>query len=185
MSKRIIRTLRRLPVVAVAWSIAARVWWSTNVCSRPLPSVLRRLAKPSTGINRPVVDAVAVVHRAVPGTGRGRCLPRSLILYGLLYRLGHSNCTFCLGVQPEAFRQDASPGDPEAPPSAANVKEGPILRPGPVPRSSLSTGSWAHAWVEVGGEPLAEPTDPRVTHRVLFRHPAPPVAAPLAARTPQ
>ena len=169
MPGRITRALRRLPVVPIAWSIAARVWWSTTVRPSPLPSLLQRLATGSPLVKRSVEDAVAVVYRTVPGTGRGRCLPRSLILYGLLHRIGHSNCSFCLGVQPETFRRDASPRATDTRRRDRSA-ENAALRSGH-DLASFGTESWAHAWVEVDGEPLAEPTDPRVTHRVLYRHP--------------
>lgn len=183
MPGRITRALRRLPVAPIAWSIAVRVWWATRVRPRPLPSVLRRLASGSVVLNRPVTDAVAVVQRLVPRTGRGRCLPRSLILYGLLHRIGHSNCSFCLGVQPETFRQKALPDDlltPEPESERSTVSVFPSEHP---PGSGLGTEAWAHAWVEVEGEPLAEPTDPRRTHRVLYRHPTRTTSA--SVRAPQ
>ncbi len=181
MPGRITRALRRLPVVPIAWSIAARVWWSTTVRPSPLPSLLQRLATGSPLVKRSVEDAVAVVYRTVPGTGRGRCLPRSLILYGLLHRIGHSNCSFCLGVQPETFRRDASPRAIDTPRTDRSA-ENAALRSGH-DLASFGTESWAHAWVEVDGEPLAEPTDPRVTHRVLYRHPV--RSVPASTRIPE
>lgn len=181
MSGRIQRWLRRLPVVPVAWSIAVRVWWSTRVRPCPLPSLLQRLSRPTLA-KRPVEDAVAVVYRTVPGVGRERCLPRSLILYGLLHRMGHPNCSFCLGVQPERFRHDASTRAADSPQADLSSATTTTLR-SERQLSAFGTESWAHAWVEVNGEPLAEPTDPRVTHRVLYRHSAHPVRA--SAATPE
>ena len=183
MPGRITRALRRLPVVPIAWSIAARVWWSTTVRPSPLPSLLQRLATGSILVKRPVEDAVAVVYRTVPGTGRRRCLPRSLILYGLLHRMGHSNCRFCLGVQPETFHRDASPRATDSPHAPLSAETTTALRSRHSLRS-FGTESWAHAWVELNGEPLAEPTDPSATHRVLYRHPVRPAAASAVARKP-
>jgi hypothetical protein len=40
------------------------------------------------------------------------------------------------------------------------------------PNRSSSDAPFAHAWVEVGGQPFGEPADPRAAHRVLYCFPA-------------
>lgn len=73
-----------------------------------------------------------------------RCLPRALVLYGLLHHTALTNIRFCLGVDPAGV---------------------------------ASRTVFAHAWVDVDGTPFGEGTDPRRTHRVLFRYPSAPSPA--------
>lgn len=111
--------------------------------SQALPNVLARLT-PTTvgttwwGLGPPLNPSacVTVAHRMVT-RGRGnRCLPRALLLFGLMQRTSLLPVHFCLGVQRAH------------------------------PQRQL-----AHAWIEARGLPLAESTDPRITHRLLYRYP--------------
>jgi len=133
------RWLARLPVAPLAWGLVLFVWGSRHVGNVSVLQVARRLAslgpwyRPLCWDEISPVDAVAIVHRLVPGTrGPGRCLSRALMRFGILRQTGTDTATLWLGVRsPEAGEQ------------------------------------FAHAWVEVGGVPVGEPSDPRDTHRRL------------------
>jgi hypothetical protein len=111
---------------------------------RTLPDVLQRLTPsiPHTtwhGLGPPLAlgGCLTVAYRLTTRGHSGRCLPRALLLFGLVQRTEHAPVHFCLGAQRNR------------------------------PHEHL-----AHAWVEVGGTALAEPVDPRTTHRPLYRYPS-------------
>lgn len=135
------RWVRRVPLVAPALR-AAIVERRTR--SVPLRERLRILESLPPAQKRPSLtarDALAVVHRCIPGTGAGRCLPRSLTLYGLLVAMGDDDLVFCLGVHPDVRA------------SAGSARE-----------------FIAHAWVETRGSPLGEDAEVRSTYRLLVEH---------------
>ena len=111
-----------------------------------LPDFLGRLARSNGkatwwGFGPPLhpMACLTVTHRLVTRRQAHRCLPRALVLFGLLQRTNCPSVCFCLGVQGDA-QQD---------------------RP------------FAHAWIEVDGQPFGEACNPHTTHRVLYRYSLP------------
>lgn len=143
--RRALSCMRALPHALWLYAIVALHLRRVQQAATPhtLPNVLARLT-PTTvgttwwGLGPPLNPSacVTVAHRMVT-RGRGnRCLPRALLLFGLMQRTSLLPVHFCLGVQRAH------------------------------PQRQL-----AHAWIEARGAPLAESTDPRTTHRLLYRYP--------------
>ena len=143
---RLVQCVRAVPdglrAAALVWPFIRRAGTDTDA----LPAFLDRLTERfQPGTLHPCACST-VAHRLMVRTHAHRCLPRSLMLYGLLHRTSLTNIQFCLGVDPNGV---------------------------------ASRTVFAHAWVAVNGVPFAEATDPRRTHRVLFRHP--PASSPAAS----
>lgn len=135
------RWLRCGRVMAVALPVWVRIerFVRQSESSRDgLPDVLATLADSDAPADLDPYACQTIAHRLVDRGRPDRCLPRALLLFGLLQRSPVGDIHFCLGV----------------PPKATDL-----------------TGSFAHAWVEVNGRPFGEGTDPRDTHRLLFRYP--------------
>lgn len=130
----------------------------------PLPVLLKRLTvahrQQAASRHRLAPQACLTVARRLVDRGRShRCLPRALLLYGLLQRSAADDIRFCLGVHPASTRRES------AAPSPADA----LQQESTAPMSAI----FAHAWVEVAGTPFGEPTDPYSTHRALYRYPEP------------
>lgn len=164
------RWRRRLPFVPVTLGVAVRIAWALYVRSRPLPELCAGIvfpasaSRPTRDVTRkvppPPFDAVALAHRLLPLGTPWACLPRSLVVAAVLHRMGHRSVALCLGVRRDLRTADrASRLRPAAPG---------VLRVNPFYEDPL-----AHAWVEVDGRPLAEPSDPHASHALLYRFPTP------------
>lgn len=140
--------------LAVPVAVRVRRFLRTGTSPAPaaLPDFLQQLTHQPAWTPLLPGACAAVAHRLATRGRADRCLPRALLLYGLLQYSRAADVRFCLGVHPEAAAQP---------------------------------GAFAHAWVEAEGHPLGEGTDPRTTHRLLYRYPsdAPP-SAPASSAAP-
>lgn len=143
--RRALSCMRVLPHALRLYAIVTRHMRQVEQAAAPqtLPDVLQRLtpAAPAStwrGLGPPLAPGacLTVAYRLAIRGRAHRCLPRALLLFGLMQRTAHAPVHFCLGVQRDHPHQQL-----------------------------------AHAWIEVRGTALAEPVDPRTTHRLLYRYP--------------
>jgi hypothetical protein len=129
----------RLPVVVLAWGVALFVWGSRHVGNVPALRVARRLASIGSWYRPLCWDEVAPVD-----------------VVAIVHRLvpgtrGPGRCLFRTLVRFGILRQTGT--------DTATLWLG--------VRSPEAEEQFAHAWLEVDGVPVGEPSDPRSTHRRL------------------